>query len=216
MIRRSMWSTLCGAAALLLAAVPVVAQAPAGGAGTGGARQGRGQARGRAVSLATLPANDLAPLLKLTDDQKSKVAAIQEKLATDSRPLRAQRGQPANPENREKLAALNKQATTDIEAVLTQEQKDRFKALALEIRMYRAAGLPVALIPELKLTAEQKTKIADIEKAAAPQPGAQPADRRAARQKEREDILAVLTPEQKAALDKYEQAHPRARGRRQP
>jgi len=79
--------------ALALASGPIFAQAaPAAG------RQGqRGNRGGRAVTLATIPVNTLETILKLTADQKTKVAAIQEKFTADVAPLRPQQGQPANP-----------------------------------------------------------------------------------------------------------------------
>ena len=81
-----------------------------------GRRQGRG-GRG-AATLTSLPVDALDAILKLTPDQKTKITAIREKLTNDTRGLQ-QPGQPPNP----KVGELRTQATKDIEAVLTDEQK---------------------------------------------------------------------------------------------
>ena len=70
---------------------------------------------------------------------------------------------------------------------------------------------------ELKLTDDQKKKIADVSKEIREkmQNGGAGADRRALMQEGRTKVEAILTAEQKAAIEKYNKEHPRGQGRGQ-
>ena len=197
-----------------LIAGPVFAQAQPG-AGRG---QGRGQGRGgaRGVSLANLPIGALDSILKLTADQKTKATAIQEKYRTDTAALRPAQGQAPDPANTAKLRELTTQANKDLEALLTDEQKTKWTAARKDLALLASAGIPPALFTDIKLTDEQKIKLAAIQKETTDKVQALPQDqRRAAMQEARQKAADVLTADQKAAIEKYNKEHPRGR-RRQP
>ncbi len=166
-----------------------------------GGRQGQG---GRGVSLAALPVGTMNTLLKLTDEQKTKITAIQDKAKTDAtaaadRPAKMQVGQ---------------KASEEIKALLTPEQvKSLDEAMPALNLITRSRALPVPAMDDVKLTKEQFTKIGDLAKEIADaQKAMTPEDRRAKRQEMMADaktkIVAMLTTEQKDALAKYEKAHP--------
>src|SRR5205809_6429627 len=118
-----------------LAAGSVFAQAPKEDPGQNAApaagrraQGGQGQRGGGRVSLATLPIKALDATVKLTDDEKSKITAIQEKYKTDAQALRPAQGAQPDPANRQKMRDLSTKANTDIEAVLTKEQNEKLKA----------------------------------------------------------------------------------------
>src|SRR2546428_9282960 len=120
--------------ALCALAGSVLAQAPKEDPGQNAApRQGRraqgaqGQRGAGRVTLATLPIKALDATVKLTDDEKTKITAIQEKYKTDAQALRPAQGAQPDPANRQKLRDLSMKANTDIEAVLTKEQNEKLK-----------------------------------------------------------------------------------------
>jgi len=134
---------------------PAIAQdAAAPARGRRGQGQGRG-GRGR-VSAATMPMNLLTAVLKLKDDQKTKIGEIQTKLKEDVKT--ATGDQP-------KLRELNTKAVADIDAILTDEQKTMLKeALPALGLIQQSRAIPLVVLPDLKLTDEQKTKIKDLAK----------------------------------------------------
>src|SRR5262245_6461951 len=107
---------------ILSISLPSFAQAP----GQRGQGQGQGRRGQRGVSVATIPMAALDAAVKLNADQKTKIQAIQDKLRKDTEGLRPQAGggQP-DPANRGKLRELNQKAVEEIQALLTQEQKDK-------------------------------------------------------------------------------------------
>ncbi len=208
---------ICGTAlALTLIGGSALAQAPAAGAGQPGqGGQGRGRG-GRGASLTTLPVETLDKIVKLTPDQKTKLTVIRDKYTEDSRSLRPQQGQPADPANAAKLRELSTKATQDVEALLTADQKTKWTDARKELALYSSAGIPMGLYGDLKLTDDQKKKLADLQKeTAAKTQGIAPDQRRAAMQEARQKAADVLTADQKAAVEKYNKEHPRGR-RRQP
>ena len=212
------------------------AQAAAAGQQGGGGRGGQGRGgQGGPPSLVTMPMAYLVTALTLTDDQKTKVQAIQDKVRTDMQELRkpdANGQRPNRAELQPKIMALNDQAKKDIEAVLTPAQlKMSVKALKSAM-VYNTVGIPLPVLADLKLTHEEETKLADIVEAATkeqePTVKALTEARtagdqakvteinqtmQASRQATREKAMAVLTEEQKATLAQYQKDHPRGGAR---
>lgn len=203
-----MLSAFAGAALVL--GVPALAQtAPPAGTdpaaaivpGGQGARQGQG---GRGVSLAALPIGTMNTLLKLTDEQKTKITAIQDKAKTDTTAAA------------DRLAKMQvgQKASEEIKALLTPEQVKAVEEAMPVLRLINGSrALPIAAMDDVKLTKEQFTKIGDLAKEIADaQKALTPEDRRAKRREMMADaktkIVAILTTEQKGALARYEMAHP--------
>jgi len=221
------------AALFLLSAVSLTAFAQAGGqAGAGapgqpGGRQGRGQGGGRGAALATIPIATLDSYLKLTADQKAKITAIQAQYKEDMKAfVPAQGGTPPDPQTaqdmRQKSRAVSTKADADIKAVFTDDQTKAVDTMNKDLQAYRGVGIPVEILPDLKLTEDEHTKIATIaddsqkEMAAkrqeAQQAGGDPAAMRQAmtdmRKATHDKIIAVLTTSQKATLEAYLKDHP--------
>ena len=203
---------LACAATLVLASagISVFAQAAPGGA-AGGARQGRGGGQGRGMGLTQIPVGVLAHELKLTDDQKTKITDIQTKFAEDMKAATAAAA--GGQVDRQAMGEKRTQATKDIEAVLTDDQKAKLPEVLKTLGVYNTVGIPVGALPDLKLTADQKTKIAEIGKEAtekmtaarqAAQGGGDPQAGRdammAARKDATDKVTALLTDTQKTAL----------------
>lgn len=203
-MRRTML-TVATLALLAAFGVAAVAQAPAGG------RQARGAARAHNLSLATVPAKTIDALVGLTADQKTRIETIQTQLASDLRALRPAKGQPADPDARTKRAQLTAKANEDINAVLTPEQREKLKAAVKDLRPVISVGIPPALAVDLKLTADQKTKIEEIAKDVRAQlKGADAATRRAKIAEAREKVMQLLTDDQKKIVEKFQAEHQRS------
>ncbi len=196
-------------------------QAPAGAQTPAPGAQRRQAAPPVHISDLTVPAMDAT--LKLSDDQKTKIQAVLDKRAADYKtlvlPPDQQGSAPAVQEaNRKRLDMTNK-ADADVEAILTDDQKKMLPDFKRNVGVYQRSGLPLALMADLKLTDDQKQKIADQamqnqrsmrQKArAAQQAGtAMTGEQRQAMLKENRDkIMALLTPEQRAQVDKYDKEH---------
>lgn len=221
---------------------------PPGGGGfpPPGSGGGFGMGRQRKPSLAMMPVEFLTNGLNLTSAQQTKINQIQQKMREQRRsmmpPPPQQGGQFGRPEgpppqgqpggNRDKMQAMERQTVQQIEAVLTAEQKKQVPGLIAELETLRSAGLPPALSGKLKLTVEQKKKIAGLH-SAKPQPQKQNASMEQARKsgkfgatweagrgdgmdapQDRQKTLAILTPEQRKAVADFEKAHPRPQGGR--
>src|SRR5579871_1691641 len=212
---------LC-AAVLLTATISTSVLAQGGG---GGGQRGQRGGFGGPPSVTNLPVAYLAFALGLNDDQVTKIKAAQDKANTDRRALFQDSA--GGPPDQEKMKAINDQAKTDIEAVLTEPQKGKVEGAVKDAGIYRGVGLRLEVIPDLKLTSDEKTKLAELAEAAAKemQPimkdmaeARQAGDRdksRELRQKMQdaqkathEKALAMLTDEQKATIDKYDKDHP--------
>jgi Spy/CpxP family protein refolding chaperone len=212
-------------AALTLSSV-AFAQADPGAAPGGGARAGRGQGgrpgqggRGGAqASPATIPVSAYSSEIKLSADQVSKIEAIQKKYAADTKDLVPQPGgdRQAMQELRAKRQEIGQQATKDIEAVLSDDQKTKLAAVLKDFTAMQMVGIPAAALGDLKLTADQKSKILAIAKPLqakmqeamqAGQNGGGGGGFQAIREEMmagREKALEVLTAEQKTKLEKYQ------------
>lgn len=222
-ISRGKLGALIAAATALTVGAAALAQPPAGPGGGGGGRRQGGFGRGQAT-LATVPAAVLADGLKLNAAQKAKIQAIQDQYRKDATALRPAQGVEVDrQELGQKMQALSEETTKSIEGVLTEEQNKQAPAFLKTIGAFRMVGIPLEVLPELKLTSDQKTKIASIADGAQKQM----ADARAAAQanggggggggfqafqeimKTNSDkAAAVLTAAQKATLQKYVADHP--------
>lgn len=229
-----------GAAALWTASLGCAAlaqDAPAAPATPAPAQQQRGGGQGRggynaAPTLANMPIAYMTMALGLKDEQKTKIQAIQDKVRTDMQDLRKpdENGQrPDRATLQPKITALNDQAKKDIEALLTPEQLKKSATLIKTAGIYNSVGIPLGVVADLKLTADQDTKIAaiaaDAQKADVTMQkdmaDAQGDDqktqdlrqaRQAARKATQDKALAVLTDAQKTMLTQYQKDHPGGRG----
>ena len=182
-----------GLALLLAISAPVVAQtAPA----AGGARQGGGGQGRRGANLNTMPVTTLDYVVTLKDDQKTKITEIQTKLKED---LKGATGDTA------KIRELNTKATTDIQAILTDDQKTKLKDNAPMLGLLQQSrAIPLAALPDVKLTDDQKAKIKDAMKDTQDKLTAAPRGDRTARQTVLADfktkVEGFLTDDQKKAI----------------
>ena len=230
MMRKSAVGQL-GLAALLLTGIGAAAQSQqAGGtvgigqqpAAPGAARRQRQNAR--VVHLSDLSVSAMNQGLKLTDDQKTKIQAILDKRAADYKALVLPPDQQGSSDavqaaNQKRLDIANK-ADSDIEAALTDDQKIALTNFKRDLQVMQQAGLPLDMVGDLNLTDDQRQKITAQarenqrtvrQKATeAQQSGTtMTSEARTAMLKENRDkILALLTPEQRATLDKYGKEHP--------
>ncbi len=218
----------------LLSAVSLTAFAQAGGqAGApGGGRQGGGQRGQRGgMTLATIPISVLDTYLKLTADQKTKIGAIQTQYKADVKalmPAPADAGAAPDPQARRdmmmKQREVSTKADTDIKAVLTDDQTKMVPDMTKELTAFRGAGIPVEVMGDMKITADQKTKITTIStdsqkdmqaKFQEAQANGGQVDQQAMqdlRKATHEKIMAVLTPSQKTMLETYLKDHPQPQG----
>ncbi|HVK02108.1 MAG TPA: hypothetical protein VM490_01415 [Armatimonadaceae bacterium] len=173
--------------------------------GAGQRRAGGGQRGGAGGVMAIQQA---LQAVGLTDEQKGKIEPLVAKFREETRAI----GSDVTPEQRrEKVQALNQKFLSDVEAVLTPEQKTKFQAELQKAR--QNAGNPAARIPQqLNLTEEQKTKAEPILKEFGDAWTKLQQDRtveRAARTEKTQALVAdlktklrpILTPEQQKQLE---------------
>jgi len=219
----------------------VLAQDNAGAPGAGapgGGRQGRGgfgQGRFGApqISLANIPVDLLTKELKLTDDQKTSVEKVRTKMRADMQAMAPAPGTQVDfRELQQKSRAINEQANKDIEAVLNDDQKKQAPELVKTLQTVQTLRIPVQTYSDLKLTDDQKKKLAalaaDVEKDRAAKMQEMQAARQAGDQDKMREImtsmrgngqpdektLAVLTADQKEIVQKYIKEHPQPAGGR--
>lgn len=189
------------------------------GAAPGGRPGGRGGQQRRPN-----PAVQAFATVNPTEEQKKKFDDLQTKFRSDMMALRDASGQNGDPqEMRRKLTELNRKLTDDVEALLNDEQKKTFRA---EVEKLRAAQGNPGILPllerELALTAEQKTKVEPIAKAAQDQIVKLAQDETLQGRDRREKTLAIwndaktkirplLNPDQQTKLDDLQM--PRGGGR---
>lgn len=221
-----------GVTVLAQDAPPATGGQPAGGGRQGG-RQGGGQFGGGqfrgGAQLSNLSVATIDSGLTLTADQKTKIKAILDKKDADIKALPAlpafTPGQPpADPqafqEAFQKRGEINTKTNNDIQALLTEEQKAKLPAFLQELGTMQQAGIPAGVLGDLKLTADQKTKILAQAKTsqqemrdkmqAAQQSGQRMSreDMMAMRKDATDKVSALLTPTQRATLEKYNREHP--------
>jgi Spy/CpxP family protein refolding chaperone len=172
------------------------------------------------LSLVAVPVEILDTSLKLSADQKSKIADIQAKYREEARALRPAQGGPPNPaatrENMQKIRQLAEQANQQIQAALNNDQKAKVPALLEEFGALQTAGIPLPLLPELKLTDDQKKQILEVAKTTRDQVQAMSREERRAKGRQmmmeaRTKINNILTGVQKAAIEKWNRENPRRR-----
>jgi periplasmic protein CpxP/Spy len=146
-MRRSMSVLMVGLAACL-AVGPVMAQ-----------QGGRGRGRGADnLSLLRLPA-PLAEKLQLSDDQKSKLTALQEKARADAQAAR-QSAAGDNQAAMQKTREINMKAEADAAAPLNADQQKNWETWRTEHRAVAGLGRSAtALLMVTGLSDEQKDKL---------------------------------------------------------
>ena len=236
--------SLIGAAVVLGSCVTVgaLAQAGAGQPPPGGGRRGGGgfgQGRfgggfGGGISLVNAPVDVLATELKLTADQKTAITEAQKKYQTDLRASfqpPADGGQPDFQAIRAKQTEMSAKTTKEIEDIL-KDQKADAATLIKNLQTLQSLRIPIQTYSDLKLTAEEKTKLTALGADVAKDMAAKQQELQAARQAQdqakmqeilqsmrggggpNEKALAVLTTEQKDLVTKYIKDHPPVQGRR--
>jgi hypothetical protein len=169
--------------------------------------QGRGFGRFMRGPASLLTRAEVQTELKLTDDQKSKATALQEKLREERQGI-FQELRDASPEERQQIMAkMTEEEFKKVNEILQPEQQKRLKQVWLQQQGEAALAHPM-IQEELKLTAEQKTKVGEIMRAQDEQrreifQNAQ-GDREAAmakmeelRKKTNEKLAGLLTEDQK-------------------
>ena len=132
------------------------------------------------------------PDLGLTEEQKKKMKAIHEG-------TRAKMKAAKTPEERK---AIHEAARAKVKALLGDEKFEKFQA-AHKGRRHRG-------MPDIGMSAEQKTKVEGIrKKAKADMKDAKGKDRKAIMEKMHKDINALLTDEQRAKMKKAREGHRR-------
>jgi hypothetical protein len=120
--------------------------------------------------------------------------------------------------NREKMRGLEQKAASDIDAVLTAEQKSAVPELMKILNVLGRAGVFPELIGDLKLTTEQKRQLAALPTPPPPprpgdegREGGGPPDRDAMqqnRQQANQQVMRILTAEQKKIVEAFRQSQP--------
>ena len=126
-------------------------------------RRGQGGLRlGEATSTQLLQIAAVQNELKITDEQKTKAAAVNETVTSGRRQIFAANSKDSK-ERAPKVAELNKQADAEIEKILNDAQNKRLKQIVLQAN--GAAELQKDEIQKaLSFTEEQKSQIAEIRK----------------------------------------------------
>jgi len=175
----------------------------------------RGQGMGFGGSgLALLQLDVVAKDLNLTDAQKESLKKIGDDARKTMSDLRESLKDASREERMPKVAAAEKEIAEKADGVLDEKQRGRFKEIRLQVRGPGALMDPT-IADALKLTDDQKQKLADLskERRDAVRTAMQDAggDRAAAREKitpivkdSNEKMAKVLTPEQTEQFDKMQ------------
>lgn len=225
--RGTIWTAAGALLACLLCSSPASAQFPGGGPPRGGFPGGPGGGMGRPDdALINAPIEALASGLKLTPGQKTQITQIQDRVHKGFADLMMPKGGGppdfgAMQANFGKVRKMDEDGTAQIKALLTPAQKQALPGTLKDIQTLQGAGIPPALLGTLKLTADQKQKLAAIsangqkEMGAKMQQAQQSGNFGAIRQvlidnrKQTHDkALAVLTGAQKSQVEQYIKAHP--------
>jgi len=169
------------------------------------AQRGRGMGRMRGFSPATIATLDeVQAELKLSDDQKTEIATINDDLRSDMRDLFSDGGPP----DMDELQKLNQEATAKVDKALDAAQVKRLQEITIQVNGASALNDP-AVREQLHFTDEQTTKYEearDANRDAMQGMGDLSREERQAKfeelRKTADDrLLAVLTPEQKTEFD---------------
>lgn len=179
-----------------------------------------GQRQARAVPLITVPLETLSTIAPMVAEQKEKLKAIYEQYENEARPLRPQRGAQQTPENRQKLAEINRKYSEQVEQVLTPEQRTKITDALRQFGALRGLGIPLDVATKLNLTEAQKKQIEPLVREATEKVRAMSPDERRAKSREvmaetREKVLQILTEDQKKTLQEARRGN-RNRQRPQP
>jgi hypothetical protein len=132
-------------------------------------------------------------------------------------------GSPPPADFREQMQTLTEKTTTNVEAVLTPDQKKLLPEFLKTAQALRATGIPMEVYADLHLTADQKTQLvaisdkstADMRQKMEDAQANGGGDRQAmfemfrtAREDTHNKAMAVLSADQKAKVDAYVAAHP--------
>ncbi len=199
---------------------------PRGGS-PGGGGPGRGMRGPRASTAATAPLPALTAGLRLTAEQQAKIARIQSTFSGQRRSMMPPPPPPGGPPPDframgaafDRMRAMEQSADASVQAVLTAQQRAALPGLLRTLDDLRTAGIPPATYGALHLTTAQTARITGMAQAlqqatrqamAAPPAGGDPRSAmRAGRDRLAAQAAAVLTPTQRAIVDKYKAAHPR-------
>lgn len=225
-------TTLVLAGSSVMAFAQAAPGAPAAGGGRGQGQGGRGgQGRGMQITVANLSVSTLDLGVKLTAAQKATIASIYAKRDSDTKALPAAPaftpGTPPTPEQQQamrdsfqKRQEINTKVEADVTAALTDAQKTALPDFLKEVGTLQQAGIPAGVLGDLKLTDAAKKSVLDQatksqtalreKMAAARQAGQQLSreDRTAAQKEATDSVMALLTPTQKALVEKYVKDHP--------
>jgi Spy/CpxP family protein refolding chaperone len=156
------------------------------------------------VPLASVPVSFIAGIANITNDQKTKVSAIEDKLRTDLASNKMSTDTPD--QKRAKERDLRNQANTDMSAALTPEEISAIDAAGPALN--RIARLVAGRnVDALNLTPDQVQKIKGL------------ADDANAKEKQIDDdfrtqVQALLTPAQQGALNTTNKGNKRPGARR--
>jgi Spy/CpxP family protein refolding chaperone len=216
---RSRILTICAAIGVItVLSVAALAQTPPRERGQN--RTGQGRVGAQRVSIAVIPPSVLKDPLKLTPQQMESITRIHNRLLEETRSLRPQAGGQADRaamrENMQKLRDLNQKASQEIQGLLTEEQKAKLPEVVREIGQLRSVGVPLEALAELNLTAEQRSKLIALgaeyqKKLQALSPQERQTARREMMQEARTKMAEILTAEQRAIAQKYQQRNRRQR-----
>lgn len=169
---------------------------------------------GAMPSVALLGRNDVKNDLKLTDDQKLKLSDLQQSMRPKMQEI-FQNDQGDRDKIQTDMKAVMDDMDKQVKTILTPEQSTRLQEIRIQLAGNAAANIP-EVATAIKLTDDQKSKIADLQKTA--QDANQslfekvrnqeitPDDMRTTMQKNNDTLNAeigkVLTDDQKAQLKK--------------
>lgn len=157
---------------LVLSSTTAMAQrgGPGGGRGPGGFGGGFGGFGGGGSTLGLLQRESVAEELKLTDEQKTKIRELSDKMREDTR-IRDLFGKMGTASEEERavvqaeiakvMESMRQQADVDLKKVLDSEQFTRYRQMALQTRGVSALG-DTDVAGELKLSEDQIAKLKAI------------------------------------------------------
>jgi Spy/CpxP family protein refolding chaperone len=149
--------------------------------------------------------------LNLTADQQTKLKSAGDAYRAD---VEKARGMTDPQQRRQAMRQARQSYETALNAALTADQQAQLKSMRDEARQYRAFGPVGTQLVGLKLTDEQKTKIKaiaakyqpEVDKLRASQRSGSDREQlrsqsRELRRKMRDEVMAVLTPEQQKQIN---------------